>query len=176
MKAALGVLVLAFAACNYDAGECYVRGEEGEGAGGGVIVSSTGVGAYGSVPLEPQNAPDAWDPCSSQTAECTVTWKAGSDICKSWGEAGTCTSRYQGQHATLEEALARCEMIYGVGEGSEAQSCGPCKWVQGASGPVEQCKKLCDRQYEACCKPCTTKSCYAACMNIYKECLKDCEK
>ncbi|WP_437768276.1 hypothetical protein WMF27_14500 [Sorangium sp. So ce281] len=62
-------------------GECYVRGHGTEGAGGGIITPTGGVGGFGYVPLEPQNHTGYdEDPCSagSQLAECTVTWKAGS--------------------------------------------------------------------------------------------------
>lgn len=51
------VLGSCFMACNYTDGECFPREElyETAGVGGGVIVP-TGVGGYGNVPFEPQDA------------------------------------------------------------------------------------------------------------------------
>jgi hypothetical protein len=168
----LVLLVCGFvAACNYDTGECYLRGEEGAGAGGGAIIP-TGYGGFGDVPPKPQGGPAPVDPCQ-QKAECTVTWKADSDVCKNQGTTGTCTSYYQGNHLTLSEAQTECARVSGPG----AESCGSCHWVTNATGdPVEKCKKVCDQQYETCVKPCKTQDCYAACMDVYKECLRECGK
>lgn len=178
MKKTVVFLVLGLPACNFDAGECYVPGQEGEGAGGGVIISS-GAGGFGDVPPEPQNAPDDFDPCSTRTAECKVNWKAGSDVCKSHGTTGACTTLYQGEHATLDEAKDRCEKAYGVGNDSGAQSCGPCQWERGAKGdPVEECKKLCDKANLDCIAACPKgdKGCMNECNQKNGKCLKDCEK
>jgi hypothetical protein len=112
MKRRIVLLVLGLTGCNFDMGECYVRGHGTEGAGGGIITPTGGVGGFGYVPLQPQNHTGYdEDPCSggSQLAECTVTWKAGSIQCKNWGETGACTSLYQGDHASLDEAKERCE-------------------------------------------------------------------
>jgi hypothetical protein len=51
------VLCFGLAACNYDVGECWVRGEGNEGAGGSIISPTGGDGAFGYVPARPQNAP-----------------------------------------------------------------------------------------------------------------------
>jgi hypothetical protein len=70
MKESLVVLVLGLAACNYDVGECYPRreGSGNAGAGGGVVLPGPGgVGGFGNVPLEPQNAQEPVD--CSDTAE-----------------------------------------------------------------------------------------------------------
>jgi hypothetical protein len=45
-----------------------------------------------------------------------------------------------------------------------------------ADSPVERCKKKCDHQYDLCCKLCDTAPCYVRCMDVYKECLRGCEK
>lgn len=49
MKKMLVTVVLALSACSYEAGECWVRGEGEDGAGGGVII---GGGAF-DLPLFP---------------------------------------------------------------------------------------------------------------------------
>jgi hypothetical protein len=62
MKKVLFVLVLFclaacnfLAACNYDAGECWVRGEEEGGVGGGGPIAPGWGGDYGDAPPEPQD-------------------------------------------------------------------------------------------------------------------------
>lgn len=50
-------LCFGLTACNYDVGECYVRGEGNDGAGGSIITPTGGDGAFGDVPARPQNAP-----------------------------------------------------------------------------------------------------------------------
>jgi hypothetical protein len=145
------VLVCGFvAACNYDTGECYLRDEGGAGVGGSII-TPTGAGGFGDVPPEPQDATDPADPCSSQTAECTVTWKSGSAVCKQQGTASSCTTLYQGAHATLDEAKKQCEKIYGVEIDSEAQSCGPCHWATSANNDCyDKCDAIADKAREKC--------------------------
>jgi hypothetical protein len=170
----LAILVFGLTACNYDVGECWVRGQGADGAGGVIITQQTGVGGFGQVPLEPQDASDFADPCSSQTVQCTVTWKAGSAVCKESGAAASCTSVYQGEHATLDEAKERCEEIYGVGKDSGAQSCGPCQVAMGATD--ERCKKLCDKIYDKCMDKCKDSKCRNECFQDYVECLRDCDR
>lgn len=170
------VLFLGLFACNVDVGECYVRGDEGggeRGVGGGG--TSSGVGGFGDAPLKPQNSTDYWDPCSSQIVECTVTWKAGSDVCKSQGTSGTCTTAYQGAHSSLDEAKERCEKAYGVSIGSEVQSCDACAWVTSAS-PNEKCKKVCDKIYNKCMDNCKDGKCRDACFKDYVACLRECDR
>jgi hypothetical protein len=171
----MAIFFIGVGACNYDVGECYVRGEEGDGVGGSIL--PTGVGGYGDAPpREPQNAGDSWNPCSA-LAECTVTWKPGSDVCNEKGTTSSCTTLYQGHHTSLDEAKEQCEKVHGLAAGAGAQSCDSCKWATSANNdPVEKCKKVCDQQYKECCKPCTTYACYAACMLIYSKCLNDCKK
>lgn len=138
----LAVLVCGLvSACNYDTGECYPRHEGGEGVGGNVV--PTGGGGFGDVPPEPQDVSDPADPCSSQTARCTVTWKAGSGVCKEQGTTSTCTTSYQCAHATLDDAKKDCERVNGVGNESGALSCGPCEWETSASN-------ACDDKYQDC--------------------------
>lgn len=172
------VCILGLLACNYDVGECYVRGEQEPGVGGG-LPAPTGSGGFGSVPLEPQSGVGDWDPCSNQLAECTVTWKAGSTVCQQQGVGGTCTTLYQGAHSSLEEAKSECERIGGADIGSDVQSCGPCQWVMNSSeSPVEKCKKLCDKINIDCIARCPkgNKECMHRCNLDYSECLKDCGK
>jgi hypothetical protein len=176
MNKSFAILFLGLTACNYDAGECYVRGEEGDGVGGGVITPG-GAGGFGAVPPEPQGAPSPADPCSA-TAECTVTWKAGSDHCKEKGTAGTCTTLYQGAHTSLARAKERCEVAHGVGIGSEVQSCGPCQWVTSANGDcLEHCKDKCVEVWEGCYDACGKDHvCRERCIRELAECNKECER
>jgi Domain of unknown function (DUF4145) len=78
----------------------------------------------------------------------------GSDVCNSGGSAGGCASLYQGKHASLDEAEneKECRMIYGVGSGAGAESCGPCRWATGSSSSdcKEACKEKCDKILELC--------------------------
>lgn len=121
-------LGLGLIACNRDAGECPPEPDKAAGAGAG---TSTPAGAQGSgdVPPGSRNAAAPSDPSRPQTAECTVTWKSCSDFCKQKGTSASCTTLYQGAHATLTEAKDRCELAHGVKGSSEVQSCGPCQWV-----------------------------------------------
>lgn len=119
------------------------------------------------------------DPCGSQIAECTITWKAGSDTCKAQGIASICTTLYQCAHATLDDAKKQCEKVYGVGTDAGAQSCDPCQWAHGTQGdPVEQCKKVCDKVNQDCIAHCPKgdKGCMYNCNVEYGKCLKDCKK
>jgi hypothetical protein len=119
------------------------------------------------------------EPCSSQTAECTVTWKADSDVCKETKANGKCTSLLQCQAETLVAAKEYCEKVSGAGGKSGVESCGPCHWVTSAKGdPVEKCKKLCDKINEDCIARCPKgdKGCMNDCNQENSKCLKDCEK
>lgn len=182
MSRRIVLLVLGLTGCNFDMGECYVRGDGTEGAGGSIITPTGGVGGFGYVPLQPQNHTGYdEDPCSggSQVAECTVTWKAGSIQCKNWGEAGACTSLYQGHHSTLDEAKERCEYANGVHLGSGAQSCGPCRWVNGAQNDcLEHCKDLCYQIWVNCRNNCPRgdKNCLSECTNELAVCNRDCDR
>jgi len=178
MKRAFAVLLVGlFAgliACNYDVGECWLPGDETSGAGGGVIYP-TGGGGFGNVPWRPQSTDGdyaSYDLCASQTVTCTVTWKADSSTCG--GSATTCTTLYQGNHASLDEAKDYCEMAYGVGKGSGALSCGPCEWGTGASD--EKCKRICDKAYDKCMDKCKDKKCRDDCFKDYIECLRECDR
>lgn len=72
------VLCFGLAACNYDVGECWVRGEGNEGAGGSIITPTGGDGAFGYVPARPQNAP-VGSGASEAMAGCTPDCK---EVCK----------------------------------------------------------------------------------------------
>jgi hypothetical protein len=172
----VAILFIGVGACNYDVGECYVRGEEGDGVGGSIL--PTGVGGYGDAPpREPQNAGDSWNPCSA-LAECTITWKAGSDVCNEKGTTSSCTTLYQGHHTSLDEAKEQCEKVYGLAAGAGAQSCDSCKWATTAKDPVEECKKMCDKINLDCIARCPKgdKGCMHNCNVQNGKCQKDCEK
>ncbi|WP_437602473.1 hypothetical protein WMF28_12730 [Sorangium sp. So ce590] len=52
MRKLIAILAVSLAACNFDVGECWVRGE-GTGGAGGIINLTTGSGDFGGVPPEP---------------------------------------------------------------------------------------------------------------------------
>lgn len=70
---------------------------------------------------------------AAQTAECTVTWKPGSDACQSQGATSACTTLFRGSFATLEEAQAECKRAYGTNNHSSAEACDSCRWVPTAA-------------------------------------------
>lgn len=147
----LAVLVCGLvAACNWDTGECYPRDQAGAGVGGNIITPA-GAGGFGDVPPEPQDATDPADPCGPQTAECTLTWKAGSDVCKEQGTTNICTTLYQCQHATLADAQAACDRLYGPSSGVE--SCGSCRWGSSTNNDCyDKCDAIADKDREKCSK------------------------
>lgn len=126
--------------------------------------------------VERQSAMEPAVPCASRTAECTVTWKADSDVCKERKTSGSCTTLLQCQVETLDAAKAYCERVSGAGDKSGVESCGPCRWV--GDDPVEKCKKRCDKENEDCIARCPKgdKGCMNECNQEYGRCLKDCEK
>lgn len=166
------------AACNYDTGECYVRGQEGAGAGG-TVVTQPGTGGFGDVPPKPQDAADlSADPCSAAiSAECVVTWQ---HTCDSQGSGSSCatTAQYRCAHATLEDAKKECERVLGVGTAFGAQSCGPCKWTTSANNDcLDLCKDQCVDIWEGCYDKCGKDHvCREKCMNQLIECNKKCEE
>ncbi len=146
------------AACNYTVGECYPRDQGGGSAGaeGGVLVPG-GVGGYGDAPpKQPQDVgsppPDCnivpQSPCNEK---CLADYEAEAGTC---GQAETSSARQSCQGAAYDH-YKKCRTA--------------CD-----SDPVEQCKKICDHQYDACVTHCTTLACYAACMVTYKNCLRNC--
>lgn len=56
------------------------------------------------------------EPQTNETMQCVVNWKADSEVCRNQKDAagGKCTEKYQGDHASVDEAKERCEHIYGV--------------------------------------------------------------
>ena len=176
----VAVVFLGFvASCNYDTGECYLRGQDGAGAGGSVIVQP-GTGGFGDAPTpKPLGDPNyPTDPCMQQ-AECTVTWKVGSDGCNAAGDPG-CTNLHRGHYATLEDAKKDCEKIYGINPptGSGALSCDGCKWVTSATNDcLEHCKDQCVTTWEGCYDKCGKDHvCKEKCMNELIACNKKCEE
>lgn len=115
----------------------------------------------------------------TRTAECVVTWKAGSDVCARKG-SGACTTLYQGDHVTLEEAKEQCEKAHGVGK-TEVLSCGPCQWDTSTS--TTACEKACDEKAKTCEGPCEKKdtrdartSCQRECNIAYADCTRKCKE
>jgi hypothetical protein len=92
MKRRFVLLVLGLTGCNFDMGECYVRGDGTEGAGGSIITPTGGDGAFGFVPARPQNAPvgsgasEAMAGCTPDCLEackekCDLIWERCYDNC-----------------------------------------------------------------------------------------------
>lgn len=122
---------------------------------------------------------NATEPCGAQTMQCTVTWKADSDVCKSQNTASNCTTKYQGEHATLEEAKDRCEHIHGVTLDSGVLSCGPCWVLKSTQGDcLERCKDLCVQLWEKCRDNCPRKdrNCLSECSNALARCNRECDR
>lgn len=143
------------------------------------VITPTGAGSFRDVPPKSQDASDALEPCSSQTVECTVTWKSGSTVCKEQGTASSCTTLYQGQHATLAEAQEQCERIHGVRADSGAQSCASCQVAKSAKNDcLEHCKDLCYKAWEKCRDDCPRgdKNCLSECTNTLASCNRECDR
>jgi hypothetical protein len=117
-----------------------------------------------------------------QTAECTVTWSAASDVCQNRKTNGPCSTRLQCQAETLAAAKEHCEKVTGAGGKSGAESCGPCQWAtSSASSP---CRKACEDQAKACEAECRKlpeddksrrQKCWKACNDAYASCIKKCK-
>lgn len=172
------------AGCQQIDGACWPANEDGNGAGAGGGPIVPGWGGYGDEPqpkpLGSANYPT--DPCMQQ-AECTVTWKIGSDSCANAGDAG-CTSLHRGHYSSLDDAKKDCERVYGINPAtnSGAMSCDACKWV-GSASAGEECRRQCDKEWETRndeCRKLKNKDARAKCWedsNLkYAECLKKCPR
>lgn len=123
--------------------------------------------------------PSEREPMANQIYQCTITWSAGSDVCKSRGATSNCTTKYQGEHASEGEAKERCEHIHGVHLNSGALSCDPCWTVEANQSPVERCKLACDVVNRICiarCRPKGNKECMNRCNQDTADCYRDCER
>ena len=140
----------------------------------GVLVFGLFAGASGAFAAPHE------EPAAIERYGCTVNWKAGSDECKSRGVTTSCTSNYQGDHASAAEAKERCESTMGVHLGiSGVESCGPCSSLKGTEeDPVERCKKYCDADNLKCIARCKRgdKPCMNRCNQELGKCLKACER
>ena len=130
-------------------------------------------GAFAAMPEQ--------EAAANQTFQCTVTWKADSDVCKNRKDAagGKCTEKYQGDHASEAEAKERCEHIYGLHLNSGVESCDPCWTVTANQTPEERCRLACDvinRKCIARCRPRNNKECMNRCNQDTAACYKDCKK
>jgi hypothetical protein len=117
---------------------------------------------------------------TSRTAKCTVTWRAGTSICKAEGKTGSCTARWEGKHATLEEAKKECERQNQIANDPGAVTC-ECQWEASTSST---CRKDCEDKAEACEAECRKlpeddkigrQKCWKACNDAYAECIKKCK-
>lgn len=149
----LGLVSALGAACNYDTGECYPRGQDGSGAGGGVILQG-GAGGFGDAPSpKPQGAPNSADPCAAgpTNAECLVNWK---QTCSAEGTGSDCihtTTVYRCDHLSLNDAKIACEKALNVGTASGPLSCGPCQWTTNATDDCyDKCDKKADEEHKLC--------------------------
>jgi hypothetical protein len=113
-----GPIVLSFVACNYTPeGECFYRDELGdvEGVGAGPIYPTGGVGGYGSVPLEPQSAPDRPPPiCNIISAgpcddKCQAEYEKASSACARVEDAAQRRACQDKAHAEYRACQEKCE-------------------------------------------------------------------
>lgn len=120
------------------------------------------------------------EPAANQRYQCTVNWRAGSDECKSQGANSTCTTNYQGDHASAAEAKERCESFMGVHIGtSGVESCDPCSVVNKTQNDcLEHCKDLCYQLWEKCRDRCPRKdrNCLSECTNDLAKCNRECDR
>lgn len=145
----------------------------------GLAATASGVAVPQESPGIPAPLGDPAPPHpGTRTAECSVTWKAGSDICAKKGP-GPCTTLYQGDHVTLDEAKRQCEHTHGAGK-TEVISCGPCQWDR--SGISTTCEKACDTESTTCEEQCAKKddkdariSCQRQCNIAYASCAQKCK-
>lgn len=87
---ALAAAVPVWAACSRDVGECWLPGEDGQGAVGGGPIIPAGAGGFGDVPPEPQTADDPPADCDDESAEAPGGLKV---FCKEPDMGATCQSR-----------------------------------------------------------------------------------
>jgi len=147
------------------------------------VVGVVGVllfGSFGALSGAFANTQQEEPTTANQRYECTVKWKAGSEECKSRGTTASCTSKYQGDHASAAEAKERCEFAMGVHLGiSGAESCDACSVVNGTQeDPVERCKKACDVINRICiarCRPRNYPPCMDRCNQDTAACYRDCQ-
>jgi hypothetical protein len=134
-----GPIVLSFVACNYTPeGECFYRDELGdvEGVGAGPIYPTGGVGGYGSVPLEPQSAPDRPPPiCNIISAgpcddKCQAEYEKASSACARVEDAAQRRACQDKAHAEYRACQEKCEQ-------EASRTCRE-KWddcIDGITGP-----------------------------------------
>jgi hypothetical protein len=152
-------VVLALAACNYTDGECFPRDQlyETSGAGGGVIVP-TGVGGYGHVPFEPQNAPPEPDgpvcnivsggPCDDK---CQGEYDAASLECGKIEDAAQRRACQDTAHANYRACQDKCEQEANKSCFKKYVDCqngfGPwwCRSESAGSSYCRNCRLQCDR-------------------------------
>lgn len=166
MNKLCALLGLGLAGCNFDVGDCYLRGE-GEGGAGGIIITASGVGGFGVSPtgaggfgpvppLEPQGVePDppvcniaAQSPCNEK---CEADYESASIACgKSESEA---QRRACGESAYADYRSCRenCERTSNSSCDEKYQDCmnrGPWSCARPGSGSegtkCRSCFKRCE--------------------------------
>jgi hypothetical protein len=116
---------------------------------------------------------------SERTAKCTVTWRAGSSICKDAGKTGSCTARWEGKHATLEEAKKECERQNRLANDPGAVTC-ECQWEASVNNDCyDKCDAIAEKEREKCNKmdpgPGRAK-CNQAVQEQWAACYEECRK
>jgi hypothetical protein len=124
------VVLGSFAACNYTDGECFPREElyETSGAGGGVIVP-TGVGGFGAVPYETQDATDTPPP------ECNIV------------SGGPCDEKCQAQY---DAASITCGKIEDPAQRRACQDKAHAEYKACEETCEQQANKTCLEKWEDC--------------------------
>lgn len=114
MRRCLFVVLIGLAACNFDTGECYLRGDGTDGTDG-VIITPTGVGGYGSVPPEPQSMDEPPPPVcniASQTPceeNCNSAYESDAIRCGRMENESQRTACNDSAHARYTSCREDCE-------------------------------------------------------------------
>lgn len=141
----------------------------------GVLLFGTFASLSGAFAAPQENA----EPLTTQRYQCVVTWAAGTDQCKSQGTNSTCTTKYQGDHASDTEAKQMCESFHGVHLNSGVLSCDQCSVVNKAQNDcLEHCKDMCLKLWEKCRDDCPRKdrNCLSECSNALGRCNRECDR
>jgi hypothetical protein len=162
MKKVLAFLFLGLTACNFDAGECHLRSEEGAGAGGGVITPA-GAGGFGDVPPEPQDATDPPPPeCnivkdSVCNEKCLTDYENEAAICGKITDDAQRTTCNDSAHARYKSCRNNC--------------------TQKENDCLDHCKDLCVEIWENCDAGCGKDHvCKEKCIQKLIACNEKCEE
>ncbi|XXX74697.1 hypothetical protein WMF30_44310 [Sorangium sp. So ce134] len=134
-------------------GDCYLRGEGSDGAGGGILLPS-GVGGFGDAPPEPRDGVDAPPAVCNIAAESPCNEKCQADYEDAAAQCGKTDDEAQrracqdGAHATYQSCRASCQQSGSDSCDEKYQDCqnnGPTSCLKKVGG-----QSLCQRCWERC--------------------------